>query len=93
MKATGISRHVDELGRVVIPIELRRTLGINVQDRLAIFTHEDQIILRKYNSGCVFCGELSEDMRYFHGEQVCGSCVNGMTEILAREQVASTAHS
>ena len=93
MKATGMSRHVDELGRVVIPKELRRTLGINVQDPLAIFTHEDQIILRKYNSGCVFCGELSEDMRYFHGDQVCASCVNEMTEILARGQVASTAHS
>lgn len=48
MKATGIVRKVDELGRVVIPIELRRTLGVDVRDPLEIFVNGDQIILQKY---------------------------------------------
>ena len=90
MKATGMSRQVDELGRVVIPIELRRTLGINVKDPLAIFTHEDQIILRKYNVGCFFCGEVDDTMLHFHGEEVCSSCGNEMTDLLVKSQVAAT---
>ena len=90
MKATGISRQVDELGRVVIPIELRRTLGINVKDLVAIFTDEDQIIFRKHHSGCRLCGQLSEDLRYFHGDQVCVSCIAELAEHLARAQVASS---
>ena len=48
MKSTGIVRKVDDLGRVVLPIELRRTLGIDVKDALEIFIDEDQIILQKY---------------------------------------------
>ncbi|RDY70288.1 AbrB/MazE/SpoVT family DNA-binding domain-containing protein [Halobacillus trueperi] len=48
MKATGITRKVDELGRVVIPIELRRTLGINEKDTLEIFVNEDSVVLKKY---------------------------------------------
>lgn len=50
MKATGITRKVDELGRVVIPIELRRTLGINVKDPLEIFVDEDKVVFKKYES-------------------------------------------
>ena len=90
MKATGVSRNVDELGRVVIPKELRRTLGIDVKDPLAIFVHEDQIVLRKYNAGCLFCGHVNDDMRYFHGEQVCLSCLGELAEHLARGQVAAS---
>ncbi len=93
MKATGISRQVDELGRVVIPKELRRTLGIEIKDPIAIFVDGEKIILRKYRSGCFFCGVVDDTMRYFNGEQVCASCVNGMTEIMARGQVAATARS
>ena len=92
MKATGMSRRVDELGRLVIPKELRRTMGIKVKDPIAIFVHEDQIILRKYNAGCFFCGEFSDDMLHFHGKEVCSSCVNEMTGILARSQAASTTY-
>lgn len=50
MKATGITRRVDDLGRVVLPVELRRNLGIDVGDALEIFTENDMIVLRRYNA-------------------------------------------
>ncbi|WP_186575694.1 AbrB/MazE/SpoVT family DNA-binding domain-containing protein [Aquibacillus kalidii] len=63
MKSTGIVRKVDELGRVVIPIELRRTLGINEKDALEIYVDDDRIILKKYkpNMTCQVTGEVSDD--------------------------------
>lgn len=63
MKSTGIVRKVDELGRVVIPIELRRTLGIEEKDALEIFVENDRIILKKFKSSmtCHVSGEVSED--------------------------------
>lgn len=62
MKSTGIVRKVDELGRVVVPIELRRTLGIEIKDALEIFVEDDCIILKKYkpNMQCAVTGEVSE---------------------------------
>ncbi len=63
MKSTGIVRKVDELGRVVIPIELRRTLGIAEKDALEIYVDDDRIILKKYkpNMTCQITGEVSDD--------------------------------
>ena len=63
MKSTGIVRKVDELGRVVIPIELRRTLGIAEKDSLEIYVDDDQIILKKFKPQmtCQITGEVSED--------------------------------
>lgn len=63
MKSTGIVRKVDELGRVVIPIELRRTLGIAEKDALEIYVDNDQIVLKKYkpNMTCQVTGEVSDD--------------------------------
>ncbi|WP_027964436.1 AbrB/MazE/SpoVT family DNA-binding domain-containing protein [Halalkalibacillus halophilus] len=63
MKSTGIVRKVDELGRVVIPIELRRTLDINVKDALEIYVDDDKIILKKYqpNMACSITGDISDD--------------------------------
>ncbi|WP_088043524.1 AbrB/MazE/SpoVT family DNA-binding domain-containing protein [Bacillus sp. EAC] len=62
MKSTGIVRKVDELGRVVIPIELRRTLNISERDTLEIFVQEDRIVLKKYqpNLTCLMTGEISK---------------------------------
>ena len=80
MKSTGIVRKVDELGRVVIPIELRRTLGIDIKDALEIFTSDDTIILRKYNPLCYICGD-SEDLISFKGKRVCGDCVKKLGEM------------
>jgi transcriptional pleiotropic regulator of transition state genes len=75
MKSTGIVRKVDELGRVVIPIELRRTLNINEKDALEIYVESDRIILTKYEpaSACVFCGS-EEKISLFHGKNICNSC-------------------
>ncbi|WEG12745.1 AbrB/MazE/SpoVT family DNA-binding domain-containing protein [Pullulanibacillus sp. KACC 23026] len=63
MKSTGIVRKVDELGRVVIPIELRRTLGINEKDSLEIYVDDDRIVLKKYKAGmtCQITGEISDE--------------------------------
>jgi transcriptional pleiotropic regulator of transition state genes len=69
MKSTGMVRKVDELGRVVIPIELRRTLGVAEKDPLEIFVDGDRIILKKYEPGCVFSG-LTEDLIFFNGKMV-----------------------
>lgn len=75
MKSTGIVRKVDELGRVVLPIELRRTLDIEIKDSLEIFTDGPMIILKKYEPQCVFCGEAKEVSNY-KGKNICVDCRN-----------------
>ncbi len=74
MKATGIVRKVDELGRIVIPIELRRTLDIAEKDALEIYTNEDTIILKKYEPACIFCGKMKNVINY-KGKNVCEQCI------------------
>lgn len=73
MKSTGIVRKVDELGRVVLPIELRRTLNIDIKDSLEIYVENDSIVLRKYEPSCIFCGS-SEGIKEFKGKNICGAC-------------------
>ena len=73
MKSTGIVRKVDELGRIVLPIELRRTMGIDVKDSLEIYVDGDSIILRKYEPSCIFCGNAM-DIVNFKGKNVCSAC-------------------
>jgi len=77
MKSTGVVRKVDELGRVVIPIELRRNLDIEEKDALEIYVDEDCIILRKYEPGCIFCGNVDK-VTNFKGKNVCEDCLNYM---------------
>ena len=79
MKSTGIVRKVDELGRVVIPIELRRTLDIAERDSLEIYVDGDRIILRKYEPACIFCGN-AQDVESFMGKNVCHSCMSAMQD-------------
>ena len=74
MKSTGIVRRVDNLGRIVIPIELRKNLDIDVKDALEIFVEEDQIILKKYAPACIFCGEANE-VTVFKGKNICSKCL------------------
>lgn len=74
MKSTGIVRRVDDLGRIVLPIELRRTLGIDVRDSLEIYVDEDKIVLKKYEPSCIFCGEAN-DVITLGGRNVCPKCV------------------
>ncbi len=75
MKSTGIVRKVDELGRVVIPIELRRILDIKEKDSLEIFTDADAIIFKKYLPACVFCGQ-AKNMKHLKGKNICSKCVS-----------------
>lgn len=77
MKSTGIVRKVDELGRVVIPIELRRTMDIEEKDGLEIYVDNDRIILRKYEPACVFCGNADE-VTHFKKKNVCKDCLEAM---------------
>lgn len=74
MKSTGIVRKVDELGRVVIPIELRRTLDISVKDALEIYVDSDKIILKKYEPACIFCGN-ADNVINFKGKNLCENCI------------------
>lgn len=73
MKATGIVRKIDELGRIVIPIELRNTLDIKTKDALEIFVDGDNIVLGKYQPSCIFCGSREKTV-FFKGKLVCDKC-------------------
>ncbi|NLZ54855.1 MAG: AbrB/MazE/SpoVT family DNA-binding domain-containing protein [Thermoanaerobacteraceae bacterium] len=79
MKSTGIVRKVDDLGRVVIPIELRRTLDISEKDPLEIYVDTDKIILKKYLPACLFCGN-AEDLVSFRGKSICKSCASAIKD-------------
>ena len=75
MKSTSIVRKVDELGRIVLPIELRRTINIEVKDALEIYVDGDQIVLKKYEPSCIFCGN-AKDIVHFKGKNVCSACAH-----------------
>ena len=79
MKSTGIIRKVDELGRIVLPIELRRTLDIEERDELEIYMENDRIILQKFEAACVFCGS-SRGLIVYRKKNVCQECIKKMSE-------------
>ena len=81
MKSTGIVRKVDELGRIVLPIELRRALGIEEKDRIEIFVDGESIILRKYQPACIFC-DNAKDIINYKGKNICPDCIRAMNEKL-----------
>ena len=74
MKSTGIVRRVDELGRIVLPIELRRTLNIAEKDSLEIYVDGSSIMLKKYQPACIFCGN-ADNVTYYKGKLVCLDCI------------------
>ena len=74
MKTTGIVRKIDELGRIVLPIELRRTLGIGERDSIEIYVDGASIILKKYKTSCIFCAE-NENLVEFKGKSICPACL------------------
>lgn len=74
MKSTGVVRKVDELGRIVIPIELRRTLDIAEKDALEIYVEGEHIILKKYEPACIFCGD-ARDVNNYRGKNICKNCL------------------
>lgn len=79
MKSTGVVRKVDELGRIVLPIELRRSLDIAEKDALEIYVHGEQVILKKYQPACVFCGE-ARDISNYKGKNICSECMKDIKE-------------
>lgn len=78
MRSTGMARKVDDLGRVVVPAEMRRSFGIKEGDYLDISVEGERIILAKREDACVFC-RASEDLKDFRGRQVCAGCVDELS--------------
>ncbi len=79
MKSTGIVRRVDELGRVVIPIELRNKFDIKEKDPIEIYVEGSSIILRKYEPNCVFCGSTKK-LTDYKGKLVCSKCIENLSK-------------
>lgn len=84
MKSTGIVRRVDELGRIVLPKELRDTMNIHEKTQLAIFVDGEDIILRKYGRSCVFCGG-EDDLFDFYDRPICEKCARQLAAGLKGE--------
>ena len=80
MKSTGIVRKVDEQGRIVLPIELRRTLDLGERDELEIYMDDDKVVLKKYEPACIFCGSNFGLVTY-QGKNVCMDCIHNMNNI------------
>lgn len=79
MKATGMIRSLDQLGRIVIPIELRRVLDIDIGDGLEFYSDENTIVLKKYEPACIFCNSAN-DIRVYKGKHICGECYAQLKE-------------
>ncbi len=84
MKSTGIVRKVDELGRVVIPIEIRNKFDINEKDPIEIYVEGSNIILKKYEPNCVFCGN-SKNLVEYKGKLICNKCSKKIGELEPKE--------
>ena len=81
MKSTGVVRQLDNLGRVVLPIELRRTMDISVKDPLEVFVEGDSIILRKFQESCVFCGG-TDSLLSFREKLLCPACAKAIGQLI-----------
>jgi transcriptional pleiotropic regulator of transition state genes len=79
MKYTGVVRRIDDLGRIVLPVELRRTMELDNGDSLEIFVEDNKIILKKYQPACIFCGN-ADDIAVFKGRNVCPACAKEMSQ-------------
>ncbi len=78
MKKTGIVRKIDELGRIVLPIEIRRSLDMNTKDEVEILVEDGTIVLKKYQPNCIFCGS-EEDTVEYKGKLVCKKCMKALS--------------
>ena len=79
MKSTGIVRKVDSLGRIVLPIELRRVMGIDIKDPIEIFVDDSHIVLGKYQPACIFC-DNARDVVVYKGKNICRDCIKALDE-------------
>lgn len=80
MKSTGIIRKVDELGRIVLPIELRNALNIAQKDPIEIFVEGSSIILKKHEDNCIFCGSSKQLVEY-KNKLICSKCLENVSKI------------
>ena len=80
MKKTGVYRRVDELGRIVIPKEIRDSQEINIKDPMEIYTDGNTIILRKVEDSCIFCGR-TKDICKFNDKSICSKCIKSIIAI------------
>lgn len=74
MKSLGTVRRIDELGRIVLPIETRRRLNLEPKDPVEIFVEKDRVVIKKYEPACIFCGEMS-DIVDFKDRKICKKCL------------------
>lgn len=86
MKVTGITRPIDNVGRVCLPMELRREMGLKVEDRMKISTDGGKIIMEKSEQGCTFC-KSRLNLKEFGGHQVCGHCRDDIRKLLSEGKV------
>ena len=77
MKSTGMVRKVDELGRIVLPAEIRQSMDIQVKDALEIFTDDGRIILQKYQPSCIFCKNVDQIV-YYQEKRICRACLDSL---------------
>ncbi len=80
MKSTGMVRRIDNLGRIVLPIELRRVLDLDKDSALEIFIEGNQVILKKYEPSCIFCGE-AKDVESYKGRNICAKCRKAISDL------------
>ena len=84
MKSTGVVRKIDELGRIVLPSELRKVFGIREGDELEISVEEDRVILQKRQDLCLFCGAESPKLTY-RDRRICEHCATDLAQIASGE--------
>ena len=80
MKSTGVVRRIDDLGRIVLPIEIRKNLNIENRDAVEIFIDEDKVVLKKYEPACIFCASAKR-LVTFHERNICRDCVKKLAEL------------
>ncbi len=85
MKSTGIIRKLDELGRVVIPIELRNKFNISEKDPIEIYVDGSNIILKKYEISCIFCGK-TENLKEYKDKQICNNCLLKLSDLSEKKK-------
>ena len=78
MKSAGVVRKIDELGRIVVPIELRKSLNIGKREAVEISLYDDCILIKKFEPGCCFCGSTDE-LQTYNGNKVCGECIKELS--------------
>ena len=84
MSKSGITRRIDELGRIVIPIELRNKLGIAEKDPLEIYVEDSNIVLKKFETSCIFCGNAKKLSEY-QGKLICNKCLKKLSSLSSSE--------